>query len=298
MPKYPGPSPTATCVDAARTSDCLVFTPTYNEMRNIEPLLDAILGLDRKCDVLVIDDQSTDGTTEQLIARAADDPRLRVIVRPGKLGIGSAHKLGWLYARRHGYARIVTLDADLSHDPADIPRLLDILDKGADFAIGSRYMDGGSLDYHGWRRFLSVNANRLSRWLLRLPMTEYTTSLRAARLDRVPEGMIETIEHDGYGFFLTSAVRFARAGLRITEIPIHFGDRHHGVSKIPRFEILAGAVNLLKLSLEGKPRDSARAIQRVGNECPDCGQPFRVLRAPGNMRCLACFGQQAPARTA
>ncbi len=147
--------------------------------------------------MLVVDDRSTDGTTGILVSRAGAEPRLAVMVRPGKLGIGSAHILGWMQARRLGYRRIVTLDADFSHDPGDIPRLLAALDQGADVVIGSRFATGGRLDYVGWRRFVSRSANYLARTALGLPISEYTTSLRAARLDRVPEGLVETVESGG-----------------------------------------------------------------------------------------------------
>jgi dolichol-phosphate mannosyltransferase len=273
---------------AARSSECLVFAPTYNESRNIGPLIEALLRLEPRCDVLIVDDSSTDGTTAFLAGLAAAEPRLHIIIRPGKLGIGSAHKLAWLYARRQGYARIVTLDADLSHDPADVPRLLAALDTGADAAFGSRYMPGGSLDYHGWRLFLSRNANRLARFVLRLPFAEYTTSLRAARLDRVPVGLVEGIASDGYSFFMACAVGFARAGLRIAEIPIHFRDRDHGVSKIPRTQILRGAVNLMRLVLQRRRQPSA-PLPPDGDRCPACGGPSRVTTASGERRCLACL---------
>jgi dolichol-phosphate mannosyltransferase len=273
----------------ARLSDCLIFTPTYNEHRNIGPLLDALLALEPRCDVLIVDDNSTDGTTALLRERAAAEPRLNVVVRPGKLGIGSAHKLAWLYARRNHYSRIVTLDADFSHNPADIPRLLATLDGGADVAFGSRYMPGGGLDYHGWRLFLSRSANTLARTLLRLPMTEYTTSLRAARLNRVPEGLVETIDNDGYGFFLSCAVGFARAGLRIVEIPIHFRDRDHGVSKIPRLEIFRGVANLMRLVLQLRRPFPGLTLQSADDTCAECGQPYRPALATGGVRCLACL---------
>jgi len=277
-----------------RSSDTLVFVPTFNERATIEPLLDAFLAFPARPDVLVVDDRSTDGTTGLLAARANADARLAVIVRPGKLGIGSAHKLAWLHARRLGYSRLVTLDADLSHDPADVQRLLAALDAGADVAIGSRYAAGGRLDYRGWRLFLSRSANGLARRLLRLPLTEYTTSLRAARLDRVPPGLVETIEDDGYSFFLTAAARFARQGLAVVEVPIHFRDRRHGRSKIHSLELVHGAANLLRLALE---RDQERgAVPDLPEaDCPACGRPYRMRGASGELLCLACFGRGAEA---
>jgi dolichol-phosphate mannosyltransferase len=234
----------------ARLSDILIFVPTYNEQATIARLLDALLSLPERCDVLVVDDNSTDGTGALLSARVPSEPRLQVIVRPDKLGIGSAHRLGWTYARERGYARIVTLDADLSHDPADVARLLALLTAGADVAFGSRFAPGGRLDYRGWRGFLSRGGNLAARWLLGLPITEYTTSLRGAWLDRVPPALVERIPDDGYSFFLICAVRMVRQGLEIKEIPIHFRDRSHGVSKISRGEIIRAMVNLTRLALE------------------------------------------------
>ncbi len=247
----PHPSPVCLAfIPATRSSNTLIFAPTYNERDTIERLLDALLSLENHCDVLIVDDGSTDGTIDVLSARAAAESRLRVIVRSAKFGIGSAHKFGWAHAREHNYARIVTLDADLSHDPADVPRLLAALDAGADAAFASRFAPGGQLDYRRWRLFLSRSGNRAARWLLRLPITEYTTSLRAAWLDRIPREAVEGVPNEGYSFFLTCAVRFVRQGLKITEIPIHFHDRQDGVSKIATAEIFKCIINLLRLAIE------------------------------------------------
>jgi dolichol-phosphate mannosyltransferase len=272
----------------ARTADTLIFLATYNERATIARMVDSLLALPARCDVLVVDDRSSDGTTEWLGSRAAADRRVGLIVRPAKLGVGSAHKLGWLHARRFGYRRIVTLDADFSHDPADVPRLLAALDRGADVAIGSRFAPGGQLDYRGWRLFLSRSANYLARAVLRLPIAEYTTSLRAARLDRVPPGFVETIDNDGYGFFLICAVRFVRAGLTVTEVPIHFRDRDHGTSKIPRLEILRGVLNLARLAVERRPPERGTPPLERAQDCPECGQPYCIPDAAGEMHCLAC----------
>jgi dolichol-phosphate mannosyltransferase len=226
--------------------------------------------------------------------RAEQDPRIRMIVRNGKLGIGSAHKLGWFHARREGYSRFVSLDADLSHDPADVPRLLAALDAGADVAIGSRFAPGGRLDYRGWRLFLSRNANRFARLLLQLPFFEYTTSLRAARLDRVPAGLVEGVTSQGYGFFLKCVVRFAREKLAITEIPIHFRNRHRGESKIPRLELLHGMANLLLLTVD---RRSAKRCMLPDSACPACASHYRVAMKSGEVLCVECLvTDRAPAR--
>lgn len=252
--------------DVIGQRDTLIFTATYNERTTIEPLLDGLLALPVDCDVLVVDDRGTDGTTGLLERRSSEEPRIEVIFRPEKRGIGSAHRLGWQYARRSGYSRIVTLDADLSHDVADVPRLLAALDHGADVAIGSRFAPGGRLDYKGFRRVLSRSANRLAKLLLRLPFAEYTTSLRAARLDRIPPGLVETIENEGYGFFLSCVVRFAREGLAITEVPIRFHVRGAGRSKISGIEILRSALNLISLAFGKKQAPCSRGVSEIGED--------------------------------
>ena len=276
-----------------RSSDALIFLPTYNERDVITPMIDALLALPVGCDVLIVDDRSTDGTTDILLSRAASERRLAIMVRPGKLGIGSAHMLGWMHARHCGYRRIVTLDADFSHDPDDIPRLLAALDAGADVAIGSRFAPGGRIDYVGWRRFVSQSANYLARAVLHSPLTEHTTSLRAARLDRVPEGLVETIAREGYGFFLECAVRFVRAGCNVTEIPIHFRDRQHGKSKISQMEIARAALNLLRLKFQRTWQNAT--LGDGAHCCTVCDQPFLTPMPSGELRCLACAHRETAA---
>jgi glycosyltransferase involved in cell wall biosynthesis len=239
--------------EATQGRGTLVVLATYNERLNIDRLLDPILALSNGCDVLVVDDNSPDGTGAHVRSRAAAEPRIKLVSRDGRGGVGSAHREGWRFARRGGYARIVTMDADISHDPLDIPRFLAALDDGADVALGSRFVPGGKLDYTGWRRFLSLKGNAFARKALGLRISEYTTSFRAARLERVPVGLVESIPNDGYSFFLTAAVRLVRQGLRITEIPIHFHERDTGVSKMPRLEILRGMANLLYHIVHRRP---------------------------------------------
>jgi dolichol-phosphate mannosyltransferase len=274
-----------------RRSDTLVCTPTYNEGGSIGALLDGLLASGRAFDIMIVDDGSTDGTQDQILARARTHPQIHLIRRKGKLGIGSAHQLGWLHARRAGYARIVTLDADLSHDPADVPRLLAALDAGADVAIGSRYIAGGRLDYSGWRLAVSRTANIVARNLLTMPTYEQTTSLRAAKLDRVPEGLVESMLRDGYAFFLSCMARFARAGLKIAELPIHFRDRNCGQSKLPPFEIVRCGANLVQLAAVRSNPAPTPLLPEDRCTCASCGRPYLIRTEAGGIRCLACLAE-------
>jgi dolichol-phosphate mannosyltransferase len=274
-----------------RRSDTLVCTPTYNEGGSIGPLLDGLLASPRPFDILIVDDSSTDGTQDEILARVKTHPQIHLIRRKGKLGIGSAHQLGWLHARRFGYARIVTLDADLSHDPADVPRLLDALDAGADVAIGSRFIAGGRLDYSGWRLAVSRTANIVARSLLTMPTYEQTTSLRAAKLEKVPEGLVESMLRDGYAFFLSCMARFARAGLKIAELPIHFRDRNSGQSKLPPFEIVHCGVNLLQLAAIRTNPPPIPLLPDDQCTCASCGRPYLIRTEDGGIRCLACLAE-------
>ena len=258
----------------ARLSDCLIFTPTYNERGNIGPMLDALLAIEPRCDVLIVDDRSTDGTTALLLERAAVEPRLNVVVRPGKLGIGSAHKLAWLYARRNHYARIVTLDADFSHNPADIPRLLATLDGGADVAFGSRYMPGGGLDYRGWRLFLSRNANLLARRLLRLSITEYTTSLRAVRLSRVPGRSGRDHRQRRLRVLPVMRRRLRARRLENRRDPDPLPRSRPRRLKIPRLEIFRGATNLMRLALQVRRPFPGLTLQSPTTPAPAAVSPI------------------------
>ncbi len=256
------------------SSRVLVFTATYNERDNILPLVREIHAAAPGADVLFVDDHSPDGTGAVLDELAGVDPLVRVVHRPGKLGLGTAHLLAMIYAIQHGYDALVTMDADLSHDPRDIPRLLEHLGQ-ADFVIGSRYMPGGECNYHGYRRVMSVAANRLARLLLGIPLHEFTTSFRAFRVASLARVNFVKMHNQGYSFFMESVHRLRQAGLGLAEIPIVFRDRTAGESKIPRFEIVRGAAKLLHLTvsrLVGRRMPPAGPLIR--ETCVNCASAF------------------------
>jgi len=249
----------------------LVFFATYNESGNIKPLLEGIWRHCPDANVLVVDDHSPDGTGQLLEKMASSEGRLKIIHRPRKLGLGSAHFIAMFYAIEQAYDLLVTMDADLSHDPADIPRILEQLEKN-DFVIGSRYMPGGSCDYSGYRKQLSLIANAAARLLTGISLHEFTTSFRGFKVKPLSKVKFNWVGNFGYSFFLESIVRLHAAGLSIQEIPIHFYNRHSGNSKIPTFEIFRGAYKLSALTFSRYiSGHQSKQSQFVADACTHCG---------------------------
>jgi dolichol-phosphate mannosyltransferase len=220
-----------------RSSPLLLVVPTYQEIENIDAIVSALAEVRARTpiDVLVVDDGSPDGTADRVRRLQLEHAWLHLLERPAPAGLGSAYRDGFCWALDRGYARIGEMDADLSHDPATIPALVEAMDHGATLAIGSRYVLGGGTT--GWplrRRLLSRGANLFARTLLALPVHDVTAGFRiydrdAARL------VAETGTHcNGYGFQVEAAYAVARAGGTLVEVPITFHERVHGCSKISR----------------------------------------------------------------
>ena len=223
----------------------LIVLPTYEEAENIAEVLRRVRAAAPDADVLVVDDSSPDGTAA--IAKEVGDDlgKVEVMVRPGKSGLGSAYQAGFAEGLRRGYAALVEMDSDLSHDPAVLPDLVVALAGGADLAIGSRYVPGGSIPH--WplhRRSLSRWGNRYAARLLCLDVRDATSGFRAYRAEILNRVDLETVRADGYGFQIEMAYRVARAGGSIVELPIQFLDRTNGHSKMST-KIVAEALVLV-----------------------------------------------------
>jgi len=252
----------------------LIFMATYNEASNIRTLLNDIWDKVPDADILVVDDNSPDGTGTLLNEIAATNNQLKVIHRPRKLGLGTAHHLAMIYAMQHAYDVLITMDADHSHNPADIPILLTKL-ADADFVIGSRYMRGGNCDYGGYRKFLSTAANTAARFLLGIPLHEFTTSFRAFRVSKLTKVNFVKMHNQGYSFFMESVYRFKQAGLTLAEVPIYFRHRNAGSSKIPRLEIFRGMLKLLHLvTSKLLRRKMSPAAPLINDFCVNCHDGF------------------------
>jgi len=213
----------------AGTWVCLV---TYNEAENLPLVLEAVRAALPEAAIIVVDDNSPDGTAALAQERAAHDPDIHVIVREGKLGYASAQRAAIDFAVAHGASQVVTMDADLSHDPAALPAMVAALD-GADMAIGSRYVPGGATV--GWpmhRQLLSRLGNLAFRLIGGLPARDNTSGYRAYRAEALERLDLASVPGQGYALLTQTLVRARRLGLRIAEVPITFAERRHGQSKM------------------------------------------------------------------
>ena len=212
----------------------LVIVPTYNERENIEPLLQRLLSLPHDLHVLVVDDASPDGTGEFVESWARNQPRLHVLRRPGKLGLGSAYRDGFRYALKNGAQYIFEMDADFSHDPDSIGEFLRNAGE-VDLVLGSRYLNGVTVV--NWplnRLILSYVANLYTRLVTGLPVKDATGGYKCFRRRALESVRLESVRSDGYAFQIEMSYKCWRKGFRIREIPILFVDRRAGFSKMNR----------------------------------------------------------------
>jgi dolichol-phosphate mannosyltransferase len=211
----------------------VVVIPTFNERENIAALLHAVRRAVPEADILVVDDNSPDGTAELAEATASEVGHVKLLRRPGKQGLGSAYREGFTVALDEGYDRIVSMDVDFSHDPEVIPELLALLDAGADAVIGSRYVPGGdTVDWPVHRRLLSRWGNRYTSFVLRLQVRDCTSGFRAYRSSALRAISPSTTTAEGYAFLTELVRRLVRGGFKVMESPIVFADRQRGTSKM------------------------------------------------------------------
>ncbi|WP_193726426.1 polyprenol monophosphomannose synthase [Protaetiibacter intestinalis] len=212
----------------------LVVTPTYDERENLAATLAALRRNAPDADVLVVDDASPDGTGELADEAAAADPRIHVLHRAAKDGLGRAYLAGFAWAREHGYDTVVEFDADGSHPAEALPAMLEALaEPGVGLVIGSRWVAGGRLvDWPASRRRLSKTANAYARVMLRLPVRDVTAGYRAYRSEVLAAIADQVVDSRGYCFQIDLTIRTADAGWGIREVPITFSERRAGVSKM------------------------------------------------------------------
>ncbi len=223
----------------------LVITPTYNERENLETFVGLLHAAAPEADVLVVDDNSPDGTGDIADALAAKDPRIQVMHRAGKQGLGTAYLQGFRWALDRDYDVVFEMDTDLSHDPKYVPDFLRAVDAGGDVIIGSRNIPGGGVE--GWglgRHVLSKGGSLYSRTILGVSVRDLTSGFKAFTRRALQAIDLDAVQSNGYSFQIELTYRALRRGMRVTEVPITFVDRRAGKSKMSR-KIFAEAIGMV-----------------------------------------------------
>lgn len=232
----------------------LVVVPTFNELENLPPMLGRVHDARPDVHVLVVDDGSPDGTGQLADELAAADPgRVHVMHRTAKDGLGAAYLAGFAWGLARQYSVLVEMDADGSHAPEQLHRLLDAIDAGADLAIGSRYVDGGAVHNWPWRRLvLSKTANTYSRLLLGVDIHDITAGYRAYRCEVLEKIDLDAVDSKGYCFQIDLTWRTINNGFTVVEVPITFTERQLGVSKMSGSNIREALVKVARWGIDGR----------------------------------------------
>jgi dolichol-phosphate mannosyltransferase len=213
----------------------LVIIPTYNERENLPRLVPAVLAQDPRLEILVVDDASPDGTGELADRMAEEEPRIHVLHRAGKLGLGTAYLAGFRWGVERRYDCLFEMDADFSHDPAHLPKFLEAI-QDYDVVLGSRYLEG-RVTVVNWpigRLLLSYFANVYARWVTGLPVADATGGFKCFRREVLESIALDRVESNGYAFQIEMSFRAWKKGFRLGEIPIMFVDRDVGESKMSK----------------------------------------------------------------
>src|SRR5256712_8897700 len=234
----------------------LIIIPTYNELENLRPLLEKVFSFAPDTDVLVVDDNSSDGTGKLADEIHEENPQVNVLHRAGKLGLGTAYIAGFKYAVAQNYDAAFEMDADFSHDPRYLPDFHKAIEN-ADLVIGSRYIPGGNTpDWSPVRKFISGGGNIFARFMLGIPVHDCTAGYRCYRREVLESIDLDTIQSQGYAFQIELAYRVMQHGFKIVETPIVFMDRRVGKSKMSRKIVIEGFTYVLKARLRNQSEKS------------------------------------------
>jgi dolichol-phosphate mannosyltransferase len=229
----------------------LICLPTYDERENLAPMIDAILAVVPQVDVLVIDDNSPDGTGRLADEIAAREPRVKVLHRAGKEGLGRAYLAGFAWALARDYGLVLEMDCDFSHDPSYLPAMLAAAE-GADLVLGSRYVDGGgTVNWGLLRKLISRGGSFYARAILGLAVRDLTGGFKCFRREVLEAIDLATVECTGYAFQIELTYRAARRGFQVRELPIVFADRRVGHSKMSRRIVLEAIRKVWSIRLSG-----------------------------------------------
>ena len=236
-------------------AETLIILPTYNEIESLQRVLGRIRQSVPQAEVLIVDDSSPDGTGRLADRLAATDPGLTVLHRPAKDGLGRAYLAGFAYALERGYRYVVEIDADGSHDPADLSAMLGLAAAGADLVIGSRWVRGGSVRNWPWiRQVVSRAGNAYSRVMLRSGIHDITAGFRVYRTQALRTLDLSAVSSQGYCFQVELAWRLERAGKRVVEHPIVFIERAAGRSKMHLGIVVEALLRVTLWGIAGRRR--------------------------------------------
>ncbi len=231
----------------------LISLATYNERENLPLLTQEIFRFAPDADILVVDDNSPDGSGDWVAEQAKTDARFKLLRRPGKLGLGSAMLAAMHYAVENQYEFLLNMDADLSHSPRFLPAIREKANEGFDVVIGSRYISGGAVEGWPWfRRWMSRAINTYARLVLRLKTRDNSGSFRCYRCDCLDRLDATPIISKGYSFFEEILFRLKKRGATFAEVPIIFVDRRFGTSKVNNREVIKALAILLRLGITGR----------------------------------------------
>lgn len=231
-------------------AESLVIIPTYNEKNNIQTVIERVNALGIDIDMLVVDDNSPDGTAEIVEKLKAEYGNLHLMKRSGKLGLGSAYVAGFKWALERDYEYILEMDADLSHNPFDIPRLINRAKEGYDVVVGSRYCDGVNVIHWPIKRLiLSYGANKYTRIVTGLPIKDCTSGFKCYRRKVLESIDLEKIKSSGYSFQIEMKFRAWKKGFSLVEVPIIFEERTEGRSKMTKAIIYEAVFMVWKLKI-------------------------------------------------
>ena len=246
-------------------SKTLIVIPTYNELEALPIVVRRLRAAQPEAHVLVVDDNSPDGTGELADRMAADDANIRVLHREGKGGLGGAYIAGFKWGIEHGYEVLVEMDADCSHQPEELGRLLKAVQEGADLAIGSRYVPGGkTVNWPWYRQFLSRGGNTYTRAVLGTRIHDITAGYRAFRSSAIERVDLDTIESVGYCFQVDLGWRTELAGLKVVEVPITFVEREIGDSKMDSSIIVESMSRITRWGRTARAKTLSRKLAALG----------------------------------
>jgi len=268
----------------------LISICTYKEEENIRPLLEEIRKYEKNADILIVNDSCEDNTKK--ILKDINDKKVFLIERPAKLGLGSAHKLSLIYSIKKNYDFIISMDADFSHHPKYIPNLISLSNKGI-FVIGSRFCNGGSSEYKGLRKYISIFGNKFTSFMLNFQLKEVTTYFRVYDVEVLKKIPFNFLDREGYSMGVKLIWYLKKLNVKLIETPIHFHDRKKGKSKLPKMQIFISAFDVFLLKFKDlflKIKVLSCESYLYDSNCEICKNNFfSRMKQTDKLKCLTCF---------